>query len=421
MRGQVRLPVCGASLLTAALIAAVATVYLQAFGPQATIGDSLDLYDASEYERALGSIRTSADVDAVCNGLVTGGAAWVETGHGLAGISRRRLVAATFALDVAGVSITDSTVDGARAQADRRARLIAWGGAVLTTARAGTTLGSDDRAAQVSLGTTPAPNLPVQPFERLWFRSAAALIENMGWVGLIDLPAKAFVRVSPTYPLVPLALLRTPNDLNVLLARAAAEERAALSPVPAPTGSDPDSRFPGPDSTGSSLHGVTDLDRVSQLRTLLQHATLHFKALTTSAAVGAEANLRLGYIELAGGRPSVARDLFRNADALPGDPYTRYLSRLFTGMAWERDGRAPAAEAAYRAALDVVPRARSASTLLASLLFLDDRRQESTAVLESGLAARPPETDPWRTFVKGVAGDGRRWPDMLAELRAQLR
>lgn len=91
-------------------------------------------------------------------------------------------------------------------------------------------------------------------------------------------------------------------------------------------------------------------------------------------------------------------------DRVAGEVDLRYLGRFLAGRLQRRAGRTEAAEAAYRAALDLRPGTRSATAALAELLFTSDRRDEAAALSEGLLMlTRPRPTrrlnhDPWDQF-----------------------
>jgi hypothetical protein len=375
---------------------------------QAPVDELLGAYEAGQYDRAPGSIKTLSQGDFVVQSLLTNGPVWIQGGSDPAQVSRRRLVAASFALEVAnGLSREDAfTVDSLRKFLEVRTRLIAWGGLALTTSR----------VVDQKLSAVPKADLPVMPAERLWFRSAAAMLEA-GWVGLLDIRSLDLeamsVRKWPTYPILSLAFIRFPDDPHLLLARAATEEQSGFVPshVLYDANQLPQAAF---------LESVLAQIDPSASR-VLEQALKHYRDLQGSEVVGAEANLRLGYVELVRGHRSAARDAFGQSNRLPADTFTRYLSRLLTGLAWQQDSRGSEAEAAYRSALEVLPRVHSGSALLAAALFFDGHRAEATTVLDAGFLERPGADDPWRTFLLRRAGDGRTWPAVLLELRAALR
>jgi hypothetical protein len=130
-----------------------------------------------------------------------------------------------------------------------------------------------------------------------------------------------------------------------------------------------------------------------------------------------EAALRLGFLALQDDDPAGAlREL---AKVPPGDdPGQLYLAHLFSGWSHAARKDIPAAIASYRAALDALPRAQSATLHLALQLYATGERAEADAVVEGMLSASPPVLDPWRIF---GYGDLRRFPALIAALRNEIR
>lgn len=131
-----------------------------------------------------------------------------------------------------------------------------------------------------------------------------------------------------------------------------------------------------------------------------------------------EALVRLSHVQLALGDAKAAIDALDDAaSATRSDPDIAYLAALFRGQALEQLGRTEPAIQAYRNALAVVPRAQSASTALAALLFRhgqrDDADREIAAMLQRGGSA-----DPWWAY---WPADFRRAPELIAALRNDVR
>jgi hypothetical protein len=66
-----------------------------------TVLDGLALYAGGAFDAALAPVKTTNDFQAVYDTLSTRGATWIDQAGDAAAISRRRLLAAAFALDVA--------------------------------------------------------------------------------------------------------------------------------------------------------------------------------------------------------------------------------------------------------------------------------------------------------------------------------
>jgi tetratricopeptide (TPR) repeat protein len=155
----------------------------------------------------------------------------------------------------------------------------------------------------------------------------------------------------------------------------------------------------------------------SRSQEALLAAADRYSKLVDVPAIGAEARLRRGAVRLRVGLPVAAIEDFTIVTARAADPYLLYLGHLFAGVAYERLRHSSDALQHYRAALDVAPRAQSASVRLVALLMTMDRRDEASTVTEDFFANTPPR-DPWRSY---SSGDARFWPEYLARLRKALQ
>jgi tetratricopeptide (TPR) repeat protein len=130
-----------------------------------------------------------------------------------------------------------------------------------------------------------------------------------------------------------------------------------------------------------------------------------------------EASLRLGLYTLRLRQYDHALTFLR--DVPPGDDDGQmYLVQLFSGWAYEGLQKMDDAVRSFKAALDVIPAAQSASLSLAARLHARGERAEAHAIVESMLAADPAAPDPWRIF---GYGDLRRFPLLVDGLRRELR
>jgi tetratricopeptide (TPR) repeat protein len=327
-------------------------------------GDALDRYVGGDYDGAIGQLTylggfSTVDADE-----------WIRKG-GAADADRRRLVAASLALEVTAAkdawptSLIEWACDGFRAAGP------------------------------------PAPN------EALWMRASVALAEGDGMWAIL----------SPTAHLGH-ALQRFPDDPHFKLARAFVADAVASQPVV---------------TTGTTLTDQTPVafDRLASRmldskpdadarRTAFDRVAAEFQALAADPVVGAEARLRLGDLELRLGRLDRAADEFRQANAAAGrDPFISFLARLFLAWTDAQAGHIDDALRGYRSALEVVPRARSATTLLSALLVMNGRvgeaEEATTAFLSSPEA---PAEDPWRQYPRG---DFRAYSTLLGELHAAIK
>jgi tetratricopeptide (TPR) repeat protein len=385
------------------------------------VGLLLDRYASGDYRVVMAPYFDLAEIEAIYDGLATNGARWIDGAGDGQGESKRRLIAASFALETAarraGPTPTsgDPRIAGGSNGALRsvlqlhelRQMLVAWGGAALTTAIPFYPRFADWKDNwKVPPLRPPEAKLPVQPGECVWFVAAVSLLQSATPSSLTDLPLGLFSGsmrdFGPwTYLLVPLAEKRCPAEPRLPMASANAE---AYFTSRSPRGD------PLPLRQAFSGQQPRTMDVY-----VGQRALKHYEALTKTPAVAAEAHLRAGYMLIRLGNSVRARAHLADADQPSSTPLVQYLSRLFTGATWQAE-RPAEAEAAYRSALEILPHARSASTLLAALLVARDQGAHATEVLES---AGPAADDPWTSSFH--QGDFRLYPEALARLRALLK
>jgi len=401
--------------LSAAL--STASIPRQAASREFPLGACLTAYAAHDYERALQPIATAADIEHAYDALATTGTAWIHADP--SDLPHRRLVAASFSLEVAGLrQLATSGEKHAIAEVmvdlDRRGRLaqllVAWGAAALTAqSPIFPTYAKIMTGGRVTAVKAARASVPVQPAEREWFRAAAVTLEGGGWSTLLDVSHEqptgltgvmGNMATPPAFPLLPLALARVPNDPLLLLVGANAElQHDTLMMLPTATGPLP----------------MKDYVR-SPRSTWSEAALKHYKALANTPEVSGEALLYAGFIEVRLGHSANGRRDLAEADRLTKDPQVQYVSRLLTGTTWQLEHRPDEAERSYRGALEAVPHARSASSLLAALLTNTNRMAEASSILDG---AQGPAQDPWMKF--GTGFDGRFLPELMAALRAGLR
>ena len=243
--------------------------------------------------------------------------------------------------------------------------------------------------------------------EALWMRASVALAEGDGMWAILS-PAAHLGH----------ALQRFPDNPHFKLARAFVADAVASQPAV---------------TTGTMLTDQTPVafDRLAARalgrspeadarRAALDRVATDFQALVTDPVVGAEGHLRLGDIELRLGRADRAAEEFRQADAAAAsDPFVSYLARLLLAWTDASAGRLDEAERGYRLALEVMPRARSATTLLAALLVMNGKLEEAEQVTSAFLASpEAPADDPWRQYPRG---DFRAYLTLVAQLHEAIR
>lgn len=197
----------------------------------------------------------------------------------------------------------------------------------------------------------------------------------------------------------------TPAVLAQLRARASA-------PVP------DDSRTPGAVEARYDRNlAAGKLQRLGQL----PDTARAYQALAGDESLRAEVELRVGYLEFRQAHWVTALDHLGRVPALSGETYLRYLSQYVAARVFQEAGDAPHAIEAFERALAIVPRARSAATQLAALLFLSDRpedRDRAYPLLQAAYVEAGAPEDPWRLYFRG---DARLWPLYMAHLRDALK
>ena len=341
---------------------------------------------------------------------------WIEADR--AHIGRRRLIAATFALEVAG-----RWVGGGATSWAWGSRLITWG--------------------CIQLRANPVP----ESAERLWHLAAVAVISGAddwsmltGRRGPKGQPPKVGrdpYQQEPALGHIAHAQARFPSEPRFVMAAAISldnqnsvvgsygrDANFRTSLLPGEIDADYLERVKtgrvtlesGAPRTGSWSPRMTELflTGLPEIRDLRSK----YLELTRHESVAAEAHLRLAHIAL---RLADREDALRNLEDViesTRDPQLAYMAYLLTGVIRDRQGRSAEAIAAYRAALDVVPRAQSATALLSARLFTEGQRDEAIEITRSFLSGGPAPVDPWRTY---KLGDFRLYPLYIAQLRAELK
>jgi tetratricopeptide (TPR) repeat protein len=249
------------------------------------------------------------------------------------------------------------------------------------------------------LAKYPAPEL-----HETWLRASIALVEGrQAWTILTGETSSHLAH----------ARERFPNNPHFKLAEALATEASA---------SDPASRSPSADR-GMVIDQIASemLDapssRSSKQVARLQQASSALEQLLNEEAIGAEARLRLGYIQLRLGHRDLALQHFQKVEARD-DPSLKYLARVFSGWTLAKEGRIDDAVDQYRGALEVVPRARSASTLLTMLLVMNHRLAEAEEIANALLATPETADDPWQSY---KLGSYRAYPSLIDRLHEAIR
>jgi tetratricopeptide (TPR) repeat protein len=329
----------------------------------------LDRYDAGEFNAVVDAFAGIDDVEDARKTLEKHGAAWTEA-LGPAAVPRRRLVAATFALEFANARMTDEWA--------RLRSLVEWGCGLV---RSG----------------------PPTDGERAWQLASIAIAQRAAdWDLLRDKDARTprgFVRAKwPRGDHARHAVEQFPGDPEVAFAREQVEAALALPPWPR-------GGLRPPVLAGNHSFDVLAKSAVEGLQPFLE-----------TPPQREEAYLWIGLLQsLSLGRPGDGLAHLAIASQ-SRDPFIVYLAHYAAGRLAAEAGRPTDAIRHYRAALDALPGAQSASLSLASLLFMAGSADEAYEVMRHSLDA-PVILDPFKYY---GFGSYRRLHGYLQSLRARL-
>lgn len=260
--------------------------------------------------------------------------------------------------------------------------------------------------AQLQLVQRGAPDRA----ERAWYLAAAALAGGVrDWRYLqrtVD-PERS-PRLIPG--LMERALARFPNDPSLQLDRAiAAASRFNImidGARRAPSIPLPPALLTGPGGLSITSLGLDPATAVDLLAPLVD-----------DPLVGAEARVRLGYLNWAYRRDEAARAELGKAAQGAADADLRYLAHFLLGRIAISRGDSAGAIAHLEAALAARPGSQSAAVALAALELQRGNADKSHAIARASLDQPGAAVDPWRLF---LYGHHPRWPRLLAELRREI-
>jgi hypothetical protein len=403
-----------------ALILLAAAVLTSKVSGQSTpdAAQLLAQYDAGDYEAFTKESSALPDLGDFRRDLDRSAPRWIRAAGDARARDRRRVVAASVALEVANTN---------RDRWHEARHLVEWGCALQRT---------------VFSGAPPHP-APAAAY-RLWQLASIALIERaFDHVFLVGVPPTLNRDPDPgrgrTRNHLAHAIAALPDEPRLFLAFATAAEFASWgSDSPDPVwieGERIEQAEPlAPDITtdARTARALTrrQTDRIyvaaAKSDTLWELADIFrglkpvpftYARLAGEPPIQAELHVRLGNTYLRLARPHLALPELEKAAAETADPFVVYLAHYFRGRAFEMLDRKSDAEDAYRRALDAMPRAQSASISLAALLFAGGQRNEAVVrTAESLRSVLAP--DPWRMYQEG---GGRNWSFLIESLRKALR
>jgi len=324
-----------------------------------SVMDALELYELGDPE-VIKLVATPRQIGSIELELIKGAPAWIKA-NGPREAPRRRLVAATFAIEAARHGL--ETIDGWRSLT-----LMEWA------------------STELRVDRTPLPA------ERFWRIAVVAMLAD--WLGQFPVTSITAGETPLTWFEKHLGFSeqRFPKDPRWLMARAFITELRAIQ-----------SFLQRPLLEGKVL--------------IPNDVVLLYEAAAKTPAVEAEANIRLGYIWLTGGEPDRAIDLLTRAATSTDENDLQYLAHLIRGWALTRLGRHGDAVAAFRRAHESQKDGQTAVLWLANGLFLQGQREEAVSLIDGSLKSAT-ETDPWHVYYRGPF---RLWPSMIQQLREAIR
>ena len=206
------------------------------------------------------------------------------------------------------------------------------------------------------------------------------------------------------------ALMRFPNDPPLLLEQALAAAGRFNITIDGGRLAD----MPGMGVIGPTLAG-----RGAPSMPPREVALSMFEALVANPVVGAEAEMRLGYLRWVLGEDTLARQHLNGAAKRAAvDSDVRYLARFLLGWIAMQAGQFDDAAAALEIALLARPDSQSAALALATLALQRGDANQAYAIAQASIAKRNKDDDPWRLFLYGhhpLLGE------RIAALRAQVK
>jgi tetratricopeptide (TPR) repeat protein len=351
--------------LAVAVVVAAAGVPASSHGGDGPAMALVDRYARGEFDAVTQAMAPIADFEPIYKDLKANAPKWIEAG-GAADRERRRLAAATFAMEAAEIG---AARDWKEVRMFMRleniywkppSELLEWGCRLMRDA--------------------PAPT----PTEHAWQMAALSVAGRaQDYEFLIGSPWDGRANKGDEILHLEHAIGRFPKDRRMLLAEGIAAELRL---------------FPRARNTG------------------FKEAQQIFVGLKDDPEVGAEAAMRLGALNLRAGQASQSLPYLASASETSRDPFVTYLANLFMGQAFDRLKDPARAEAAYRRALSIVPRAQSATFSLVAILAAKGARSEA-ASLVSAATVTPVAIDPWRIY---GSGEYRFWPTRIAALRREI-
>jgi tetratricopeptide (TPR) repeat protein len=266
---------------------------------------------------------------------------------------------------------------------------------------------------------------PADAAEHAWYLAVASLAGGVrDWRYLQRVPPPnpppnappraGFPAPPPVLPgLTERALLRFPNDPFLRLEQAiAAAGRFSTTVDGGRLTSDPGNIVITMGGPGSGIRSTSALPPREVAANMLD-------ALVADPVVGAEAQMRLGYLRWVLGADQAAKRLLKQAaERSAGNADVQYLARFLLGWIALQAGDADTAVPELEAALRARPDSQSAALALATLDLQRGEAGKAYDTARASLDHRNTDDDPWRLF---LYGHHPLLSSRVAALRAEVR
>jgi tetratricopeptide (TPR) repeat protein len=276
---------------------------------------------------------------------------------------------------------------------------------VLEASAAAFPIDPDGATAILELGCKRVRRSRLNEFEREWHLAAAALLNGLGAYRLGRM-AEAFVVNWIPGPEEHLrhSRARFPDEPRLLLAWGVHQEGIFNAWIK---------------THGVSLLNtwVTTFDSNWPNIRRLHDAGKAFEVARLEPSLFDEATLRLAAVKYYDKKPDEALKLWDEVSRGVGNPAWRYLAWVFIGRMFLEQKRSTEAEAAYRQALSINPRAQSARVAAAALSFIAGDVERSSDLINDILRG-PAGNDPWAMY---LAPGTMAWPQLLHDMRSRVR
>jgi hypothetical protein len=354
----------------------------------------LDAYDQGRYDAVEFVLAATDRFDEVSQSLRRRGPPWIAAGASPEQRDRRRLIAATVALETAKAGVE-------RAWSQVR-DLMEWGCGLLRST------------------TTPVAG------KTYWYLESVALAERahdywMLFGGSADVPSPASidsVRLMPSA--APTGWLHMAHARIVLrdnprLSLAEIILREPLAGAPArdvPQQTDGALRQDAQHMDTPGAEARSELQRRAVLGRIVEDCE---QLISAEPDLRAECHVRMGRCWLELGDPNAALEHLRRVDAPGTDPFLTYLAHFLAAQALEAENDRSLALTEYQRALAAWPGAQSGMMRLAALQFFAHHWSEADALVDGALSVSV--DDPWREY---AYGDFRYWSVWMRRLRGSL-